>query len=353
MLYLTADLHLVPRVWKHRAVLAGDAFRAWYLMVDAIIEDGAEEKTLILAGDTLDFRMIEGATTKALEEGIGRLFEAGIGVAFVDGNHDGQAVNHLEALGCIPLGGKSMDIQGLKVFGLDYLPREDLLKAFETVPDCDLLVMHGAGQHLLGFEGAYDYTLDELPEQAANILVGDIHTTDVTTTAVKTRVISPGSLHPCNITEGGEHGFFKMDPKTQDLEFVTVRTRQIHRLSAWDEEEFETGVKAFLSDLPEVEPEYRPIVEVTYNVALSGLVLGTSKAFEDKAVFFHDERIELDDVVMSERPVYKQTGMLDALESLPKRKGEEDAMAMLRGLLSTPDPEAYLNDKTEEVLSDS
>ena len=352
MLYYAADAHLTKRVWKHRAALEGDAARAWQLMVAAIIADDAEDKVLILAGDTMDFRMIDGTVLQELDEGISDLFAAKVGVLFTQGNHDKQAVNHLEALGCIPLDGISMEVQGMTVYGLDYLPRESLVPALHAAPECDLLVMHAAGQHLLGFKGAYDYTLEALVDcKAKDVLVGDIHITDVTTRACGMRVISPGSLHPLNITEGDSHGFYKMDPTTKKLEFVKIRTREIHRMHAWTEEEFTDEVLPFLRELPTIEPEYRPIVELAYTPDIAGLVIGTVRTFADFAVFFLDEQIRLEDGVdMGARPVYKQAGMLEALNDLPRVPGEENAMELLRGALGSVDPDNYIEEYAKEVL---
>jgi len=150
-------------------------------------------------------------------------------------------------------------------------------------------------------------------------------------------VISPGSLHPLNISEGGDHGFFKMDPKDKSLEFVKVRTRAIERVHAWDMAEFEATVKPLLEGLQEVEADYRPIVEISYNPELAGAVLGTARAYAYKAVFVFAEQIQLGDGVgMGERPVYQQASMADALDSLPDIAGEQEAMGLLRGVLRRP-----------------
>ena len=176
--------------------------------------------------------------------------------------------------------------------------------------------------------------------------------TDITKTRTGIRVISPGSLHPLNISEGGDHGFFKLDPSTRELEFVKVRTRAIERVHAWDMDEFDTAVKPLLEGLPAVEEDYRPIIEIGYNPELAGAVLGTARAYADKAVFVFAEQIQLGDGVdMGERPVYQQAGMVDALDSLPSIDGEEEAMGLLRGVLTTPEPMEYIENYTKEVMS--
>ena len=77
MLYLSADLHLTKYVWKQRKTLKGDSYRAFMRMAQQIIADPVDEpKTVILAGDVVDTRTLDGCTLAALDAGIVLLLEA-------------------------------------------------------------------------------------------------------------------------------------------------------------------------------------------------------------------------------------------------------------------------------------
>lgn len=349
MLYLVADAHIVRRVWKHRTILEGDAYRAWDRMVDMIIADKAENKTLLLAGDILDFRMIDGWTLEVLDAGIEKLFDAGVGVIFTQGNHDLNPRPHLKVLGgshAHKTIKKTLD--GRTVYGLDYMPRDLLHEELAKVPDCDILMMHAAGEHLLGFEGAFEYQLEQLPTNVKYVLVGDIHVTDITETTAGVKVISPGSLHPLSIAEGGAHGFYKMY-ENGELEFVQVPGREIHRFNVKTDKDVEKADKV-LKELPELIQEDRPIVELCYDPNFTAWAVGTSRALSDMAVFFMDEKLTMPDniVLDGDRPVYEQMTLKNALSMVLKPEEDPELFGFTENLLGSKDPDNYV----EEWLGD-
>ena len=350
MLYLSADLHLTKYVWKQRKTLKGDSYRAFMRMAQQIIADPVDEpKTVILAGDVVDTRTLDGCTLAALDAGIVLLLEAGVGVLFTQGNHDINATPHLNTLGAVHLNNKLHTCRdGHVVYGLDYRPREELHQALQTVPECDMLVMHGAMEHLLGFEGAYDLTLQDLPTAARSTLVGDVHITS------KKEwnggfVYSPGALHPCNISEGNEHGYYRK-PYGAEAEFVTIPTRQIHRVVIQTANDLEQ-VHALVDAFPSVPEDLIPIVEIAYITDMEADAKALRRKLANIAVVITCVLREAVDESTSRDAVYNQVTMLEALDMTVCSKAEPEVYDLLSQLVA---PEAsvdtILQDFTEEKV---
>ena len=87
------------------------------------------------------------------------------------------------------------------VYCLNWSPRALLPERLAAVPECDMLMMHNAFRHLLGFEGAWDLEMDMLPETAKCVLVGDIHKYDLRLSPYGQPVLSPGSPYPVKVDE--------------------------------------------------------------------------------------------------------------------------------------------------------
>jgi len=74
-------------------------------------------------------------------------------------------------------------------------------------------VLHQAFQHLLGFVGAYDMDIEDLPAGPL-YAVGDVHVTDIRKLPDNGLFVSPGSTVPRNIAEtnkGRGHGYVRVD----------------------------------------------------------------------------------------------------------------------------------------------
>jgi hypothetical protein len=159
-------------------------------------------------------------------------------------------------------------IDGFRFYGLDWMPKEELQAALKEVPPCEYLVLHGMVDHLIGFEAACDFSVDDVPLHVRNILVGDIHIQNVTQIRNDGVCISAGALHPCSISEGGLHGVYLLE-HDRAPEFLEVDSREILRYEARNLAEFETTA-AFL---PKIQarsvPGLEPIVEVKYGAELA------------------------------------------------------------------------------------
>jgi len=271
MIGCAADTHLMKRVWKGRRDMDGDSFRAFGAMKDSLIQLGA--KALILAGDTFNASAVDGPCLQAFTDLVDGLYAHSIPVYYIQGNHDRDVnVAVPEIQGAVSLHGKTIRIDGMDVFGLDWMPREELQAAITQVPPCDLLVIHCQMPHLMEYEAAADISLEDIPAHVKNVLCGDTHVTDSTPMANGGFCISPGALHPCNIAQGDVHGFYKVEAgPALSAEFHEIPSRKIARFEAMDEEGM-AEVEAVLPRFVGEEDHMQPIVEIRHITQLSDRV---------------------------------------------------------------------------------
>jgi DNA repair exonuclease SbcCD nuclease subunit len=231
-LYCLADLHLAGFPWSRREEFYGDAFRALESAEQVIINDepGCNHKAVVLSGDITDQKAIEDDTAYALNKFVTSLRAAGIQVYYVNGNHDmskrGQ-LGHVGVFGGIHIHEKTTQIHDFNVYGLDWLPRTVLKQKLTTVPECDILFLHCAFEHLLSFQGAFDLSKDDVPEHIPNVFVGDVHVTNITQNCHGTDIVSPGPLHPCSIAQHGPHGMMRIKSDEMEWYFLEIDTRHV------------------------------------------------------------------------------------------------------------------------------
>jgi len=192
-LALTADLHLSPWIWQRVKGSHGIPGRAF----KALMEDirGAGVDATLVAGDVLDASRPDSGSVAMLEK-TGNMYA-------VMGNHDYSLPPWHELAGVKSLyPDKPTNIGGVSVCGVDASRDASILEGeIARVPPCDILVLHTAFRHLLGFDGAWQLDLADMepPYPAPIILVGDIHTRNITRVPGKPVVASPGSLYPRDI----------------------------------------------------------------------------------------------------------------------------------------------------------
>ena len=237
MIHFISDAHLGKNLREADAEFQQDSFKAFERAIDKAVE--RQVTAVIFAGDTTDKAHTTGAVIEVLRQGIDKLTDAGIDAYFIQGNHDRQVKWHkrrvpiLQALGCIHIDGKTVEVDGLKIHGMDYVAGRAVRKALESVPECDILVMHQAFHHLLRFKD--DVRIEDIPKHVGNVVVGDIHIHDIRQGLPSGGFIcSPGPLHPCDQGQAPHAGklligvpmegsvIFREDP---------IGTRLIHRVS--------------------------------------------------------------------------------------------------------------------------
>ena len=347
-LYCLADLHLAGFPWSRRDEFYGDAFRALESAEQVILQDnpGCAYKAVILSGDITDQKAIEDDTSMALCKFIKNLHAASIQVYYVNGNHDmskrGQ-LGHVGVYGGIHIHEKVTQIHDFTVYGLDWLPRTVLKEKIQNVPECDILFLHCAFQHLLGFQGAYDLTKEDIPEHIPNVFVGDVHVTDITTNSRGTDIVSPGPLHPCSIAQMGPHGMMRIKSDEMTWEFLEIVTRHVLDYTIGDSEiaavDIANNIKAEVAT-----KRLKPHCVIRYTSDESDLADQVMSLVKD-VVHIHDKKSNTGHMMTPQQRVE----MLSAKEETSLEKEVEafeaedpETAAFVKDLLLSTDPEKIL-----------
>jgi DNA repair exonuclease SbcCD nuclease subunit len=347
MLYISADNHLSRLVWKRRKELAGDSYRAFQAMVDAIIGDNvAESKTLLLAGDITDNEEIEAATFNALDTAAQKLSDANIPVFYIIGNHDLDEPNWPAQVGFVSLNGRTARIDDRRVHGLDYRPSEELLPMLQQLAPCDILVIHQSFEHLLAIQNAFDLRLDDIPAQVGNVVVGDIHKPDLTALRGTGWCLSPGSTIARKISETHVPGFWSLGASiTARPVFHKLPHRQILRTEIKAPEEL-----ASLAQCLGGTPELLPLVELAYPLELAVVVEQFMAENQGRAAFF--PRPGTTGKMLAEeaqRPVFDRLTLEGALPLLRLTDKDPETHDFLRTLLTHPNVGDYLDQRIGEA----
>lgn len=242
------------------------------------------------------------------------------------------------------LHGKLTTIEDKTFYGIDYCPAKELHQQLKEVPECDYLVLHTGFQHLIGYDGAYSVSLEDIPERVKNVLVGDIHIRDVT----KTRgglCISPGPLHACNLAQDKEKVYFELvqaegaHPVAHPVPFQRI----IKRFKYHSGEEF---IKQQLTPLKGTKP--KPIVEVKYALEDIEAVTAVMSDFQEDFIIFMDPyrtQVELD---IPDEVIYEESRLIDALPMAVDRKEDTELYDFMAELLDG-DAMRAINNELDKV----
>lgn len=221
----TADNHLDTRGFRED-VPAEDGFWALEQIRDYCLENNLP---LVQGGDLFDKNRPPSWVVNramAILAPIKQLY-------YVQGNHDKDATEpwmNLHA-SAIRLGLDPIDVGGHKLCGIDYNPTGVLGDLIAQVPSCDGLVLHQALRQGLGFEGAWNWDLEDCdPARYRNVWIGDLHS-EATHWACdqRMRAVYPGSSWMRSIDESPEPGFLHVHDELEDGHYVFTRQPLMHR----------------------------------------------------------------------------------------------------------------------------
>lgn len=228
----TADLHLEDGAWSTRPGIYGDAYYSFNQIIDYCIDQGLQ---LILGGDVLEKKSNSARPIAQLCNGLSRMQAANLDVHYIQGNHEYDRnapwlsvhkwSRHIHK--------QTVTINGVKVYGLDWLPRGEIQAAFKEVPeDTDILIVHQVWKDFMGNVGRTECDLFDV-HHVRTVLAGDFHVTK-TVTATNAQgqpiqMLSPGSIcmQDCGedpakfffVIYGDEKGNFEFRP-------VPLKTRR-------------------------------------------------------------------------------------------------------------------------------
>lgn len=208
MIIFAADLHLRMAIWSKHPDITGDHAIAWRELVRAVVTRPGS--SLILGGDIFHNTSPSGEVENLFRMGMDIMLNKGHKVYFIPGNHDDEAVPRPTLFGAERLeDGVVVDVDGVSVAAVNYhRVTEVLQQALADVPPCDLLIMHTAFRHTLGFADMWQCTEEDVPEHVGAVLVGHIHKH-----VEKGKVYSPGSICVNSIAEidPEDHGYYLVE----------------------------------------------------------------------------------------------------------------------------------------------
>lgn len=352
---LTADCHLQDRAWANYRELRGDALFGFEQLVDIALE---RELPLIAAGDLLDRPRNDSRVPDFLRRQLSRLARAKLPFYYIQGQdtHDRQVgtpwasavsswAKHIH--------GRTVELAGTRVYGLDWQPRHELPAALAGIPaDTEVLVMHQVTLQLMRLN--YELDVAQVPH-ASVLVVGDYHEQVVKKVhgndGQPLVLYSPGGtcLQAKDEVEHKSCGVLHRDGDKFTIELVPLRTRPVVR---GPEVVFENELDEYIARIgPRIEqaiesaadlPDHlrKPLVEMKFNGRLEGAYQRIRAAVGDKAFlmagWLPDTRPE-DKTVEAVEYDQDEDGqpytLLDALDDRPLDK-EGDVYQLARALLS-------------------
>lgn len=246
----TADCHMKRRTWTNSTLLKDDATAAFCkAVVSATRHPNVTD--IVIGGDLFDSNRPTAQDLLVVKDALTANFNA---CYYIRGNHDNCEPSYLEAITgsledddfhLVHLGSvfTPMDTN-VWMTGLDWSPSasemfeklRQIVKDWRQIENHDSMilyvVLHCSFQHLLGFDGAYDFTVDMIRdlcgEDHINFLVGHIHTRDTLVYNSNGAYIhSPGSLYPLSTDKMGEQCYASLiNLHTGEISDIAVNVRK-------------------------------------------------------------------------------------------------------------------------------
>lgn len=298
-----ADLHLEDGAWSTRPGIYGDAYYSFQQIVDYCIE---HKLPLILGGDILEKKQNLARPIAKLCEGLTRMQNAEIPAFYIQGNHEYDRNAPWLSVHTWPkhMHEASFDINGAKVYGLDWLPRGEIQEELALVPaNTDILVTHQVWRDFMGTVGRIECDLTEV-HHVQTVLAGDFHITkiaeSVNAQGKPVKMLSPGSTAMQDMGEAAAKFFFVIArDKFGGFDFVAVplKTRGALNYVVKDADTLdELCAGGFMRDIAELvqksqdegyHPDVqKPLVKVKFDKSLPDAYLRITTTIGERAHLF-------------------------------------------------------------------
>lgn len=234
MLIFFSDSHLSRYIWRDRIQITGDAYSALHQIADIAIDNRAA--AVIAAGDIFDNRSPTSEDVWHFRRFCDRLWHAGVGLFYIDGQHDWSEPSWPESIHphAVNIDRRCILIDNRSIYGLSHVKKRDLEDALASVPEeCEILVAHQLWAELLGTGPvAADASVESIPH-ARMLYSGDMHkcTTYQGTNAqgYKVVAISSGATRLCRLGEPHQHQVLSLEGN--DLRFIALQSRPVVEVS--------------------------------------------------------------------------------------------------------------------------
>lgn len=297
----TADLHLEDGAWSTRPSIYGDAYYSFAQIVNYCIEN---RLPLILGGDVLERKSNSARPIAKLCEGLMRMETKNVPVYYIQGNHEYDRNAPWLSVHNWPvhLHKETAEVQGYKIYGLDWLPRGEIQEAFKEVPkSTNILITHQVWEDLMKGLGRTECSIADV-HNACTILAGDFHVTTqvegVNADGLRTEMLSPGSICMQDLSESPQKYFFVICGKPEGgfhFEAVPLKTRPFIRYDVTDQETLDrlcagdlAAKIAELIDCAANMPEEirKPLVRIKFDKRLPDAFLRLTTTVGDMAHLF-------------------------------------------------------------------
>jgi len=249
---VTADWHLrkYDCIWPRHPTLIGDV--EWGItQIKQLVEGMPSISDILLLGDLFDAPLQQSQAATLMREFLDWACERNVGVRYVQGQHECTTPPWLQALHRWPtwLHQQTVEIAGMRVYGLDYQHPRDVREALENIPaDATVLATHQVWKDFLT-EDSGDAWFAWVPAHVRTILTGDYHRHYMLTKKGGRRIVSPGPLAAQKIDEPTNLGVWILhdDGTFQD---APLRPRQIFRHSISSEDDLQRFIAAWPTSDP-------------------------------------------------------------------------------------------------------
>jgi len=300
-----ADLHLADGAWTSRPDIYGDAYYSLQQIIDYCV---AQHLPLVIGGDVLDVKRNTAQPIRELYEAMQRMADAQLPVYYIQGQH--ELDRNVSWLSVHPwpqnVNQKTFEINGVKLYGIDWLPRNDIQAAFTQVPpDTAILVCHQVWKDFMKNIGRPECTLTDV-HHVTRVLSGDFHVTkieySVNAQAQPIALISAGSTCMQDISESSEKHFYLVTTDsagTLGFELQPLKTRPMaNYVVATQAELDELCASVFGAHITRMyDPTLpvnisKPLVRVKFDKNIPDAYLRISTAIGESAHLFCDAIVD-------------------------------------------------------------
>lgn len=347
-----SDLHLADGSWTSRPAIYGDA----YYSLEQIIHHCVQLRLpLVLAGDILDVKRNLARPVQQLCAAMSEMQAAGLPVYYTQGQHELDRNVTWMSVHAWPqhIHNKTIEIGGVKLYGLDWLPRGDIQKAFaEVPPDTDILICHQVWKDFMKNIGRPECCLNDV-HHVQYVMSGDFH---VTTTAESTnaqgqpvKMFSTGSTCMQDISESPEKWFYVVSADVAarkfefDLQPLITRRLRTYTVDSQDLLDklcaggFAADIAAMQAERGRLPPDLqKPLVRVKFDKRLPDAYLRISTAVGEAAHLFCDALVDKTKGEEATNRAVTKNDLTTALEDLLKDSPE--ALKIANALLCADNP---------------
>jgi len=356
MLYVAADLHLAPQVWKNMPSMRGDSYAALDQIVDVCCR-GGKQTSLVLCGDIFDKTHPDSQSVDRFRIAMDNLRAHAVDVYVIQGQHEKADPPWASALGAAKYIGDGkpvkLDIgddgtyQTLTVVGHDYTNTVDLKKWLKSVKKADILFLHQMAKQAIDIDGAWDFDIDWVNKGVKLVIAGDYH--EILNVG---RLWYPGSTSIGNITETNKRHFLQVNSKDLSVTPIQLTSRQLIEVRAANEDQLTEAV-ATITDtevaLDKPDEIATPLVIARYAPGVKDVVSRIELACQDRAFLLRLKPL-VDDVEQEATEMPTADATLQAcLDALVNRDQDEELHAFVSSLLASSDTRAVLNETKQQL----